>query len=329
MTSYDPNKESFIMEGSFISTMRIHKHRVVIGLFAVLVVLGALAAYWAPKLGIMDAAGSPGSRGDGFSVSKSMMAEDAIGMIAPAPGMPIAQPEPLFPSAGQTAAEVEARIIKTGDLHLMVRDVGGAAARITEVATARGGYAQASSFSERPDGTHAGTITVRVAAAEFDQAMAGIRAVATVVKNESVHAQDVTEQFTDLQARLRNAKAQEAVYLDILARARTVEDILKVQERLGAVRSDIESLEGRIKYLTNVTAYSTISAFIEEEPMVRAPTKEFRPASSVREAVQTLVELLQRLAVGLIWATIVGGGVLLPLAVLAWIIRAVWRHFRD
>ena len=94
--------------------------------------------------------------------------------------------------------------------------------------------------------------------------------------------QDVTEQYTDLEAQLRNAKAQEEVYLEILKQAKTVEDILLVQDRLGNIRAVIEGLEGRIKYLENATSYSTITVSLQEEPVVRAPTKEFRLGASVR-----------------------------------------------
>src|SRR4029079_8297694 len=136
---------------------------------------------------------------------------------------------------------------------------------------------QNSSVSEREDGTHFGSITVRVPAEEFENTLNAIKDFANVVRTQSTTGQDVTEQYTDLQAQLRNAQAQETEYLNILKRAQTVEEILSVQNYLGSIRSTIESLQGRIQYLENVTSYSTITVGLSEEPTVHVPTKAFRP----------------------------------------------------
>lgn len=242
--------------------------------------------------------------------------------MAVSPGI---APRPVE-TAGVTAAEVDQKIIKTASLNLVVDQAEDAARKISGVAADLKGFVQSSSISERGDGTHAGNISVRVPAERFDEALTRIKATATVVKQESVNGQDVTEQYTDLQARLKNAKAQEETYLSILKRAQSVEDILKVQERLGAIRAEIESMQGQLQYMENVTSYSTISVYLEEEAAVRAPTKEFRPLAIVKESVQALVESLQSLLSGLIRLVIVGGGLLLPLALLAWAIYAIAKR---
>jgi len=226
------------------------------------------------------------------------------------------------PTAGQTAAEVDQKIVKNGYLRLVVEKVSDSASEIARLATARGGFVQSSSVTERGDGTYSGNVSVRVPVEKFEETMSAIKELATLVKSDTSTGQDVTEQYTDLQAQLRNAKAQEETYLAILKQARTVEDTLKVQERLGQIRSVIESYEGRLKYLENTTSYSTISVSLEEEATVRAPTKEFRLSAIFKNAVQTLVSAAQDLAAGLIYVVIVWGGILLPIALLAWI---VWK----
>lgn len=236
-------------------------------------------------------------------------------------GMPVPQP-----TAGETAAEVDQKIVKNGYLRLVVDKVADAAAEIGKIATERGGYVQSSSVTERGDGTYAGDVSVRVPVAKFEEAMGAVKGLATLVKHETATGQDVTEQYSDLQAQLRNAKAQEETYLGILKQAKDVEDVLAVQDRLGQIRSVIESYEGRLKYLENTTAYSTISVALEEEPIVRAPTKEFRFGAIVRGAVQTLVAAAQNLVAGLVYAVIVWGGILLPIALLAWIAWKIWKR---
>lgn len=248
-------------------------------------------------------------------------------MLAPKVGGGMTPPMPYpAPTAGVTAADVDQKIIKNGRLQLLVDKVTDAADRITGIAKARGGFVQSSSVSEGGDGTYSGDIEVRVPSDAFEGAMSEIKKLATLVKNETSTGQDVTEQYTDLQAQLRNAQAQEQTYLEILKEARTVSDTLQVQAQLGSIRGQIESLQGRIQYLTNQTSYSTISVSLEEEPAVRAPTKTFRPLSIVKEAAQALVDAFQNILSGLIWAVIVWGGVLLPFALLAWAGMRIWKR---
>jgi hypothetical protein len=233
---------------------------------------------------------------------------------------------PEAPTAGETAAEVDQKIIKTGYLDMEVTDVAETVSQITALATGKGGFIQSSEVQERADGTHFGSVVARVPSAEFETAMNEIKAFATVVQTESSSGQDVTEQFTDLQAQLRNAEAQEAELLELLNRAEDVEDVLAVQRELFQVRSTIESLEGRIQYLENVTTYSTISVSLSEEPTLRVPSKDFRPLDTIREASQALVALAQRAIEGLIYLLIVGGGILIPLGLIIWgIVKLIQR----
>ncbi len=225
---------------------------------------------------------------------------------------------PESPTAGETAAEVDQKIIKTGYIDMEVSDVAETVSQVTALATGKGGFIQSSEVQERGDGTHFGSVTARVPSAEFEASMTAIKEFATVVQTESSSGQDVTEQYTDMQAQLRNAEAQEAELLALLTRAEDVEDVLAVQRELFGVRSTIESLQGRIKYLENVTTYSTISVSLSEEPTLRVPSKDFRPLDTIREASQALIALAQRGIEGLIYLLIIGGGILIPLGLIIW-----------
>lgn len=227
-------------------------------------------------------------------------------------------------TAGQTAADVDQKIIKTGSLDLVVDEVPDAVASITNIATSVGGFVQRSSVNETPDGVRFGSVTIRVPSKDFESSMAEVKSLATLVENESASGRDVTEEFTDLQARLKNAQAQEEAYIRVLDQAVTVKDILAVQEKLGTIRSQIESLEGRIQYLENVTSFSTITVSLSEEVSITLPTDEFRPLASIKEAAQALVAIGQTVIVGLIWIVIVGGGIVIPIGLIVWgIVRAV------
>lgn len=313
-----------------------HRKAILWTLVAVLVVSAAYA--FSPKRARQSLTSGSGAAGfagmpsyDKEEMALGVAMDAAAPQAAPAPafvgraGGKIVMP-PYEPTAGETAAQVDQKIIKNGYLQLSVEKVAETSVRITDMAARRGGFLQSSSITERGDGTYSGDVTVRVPAKEFEAAMNEIKSYAKLVKRETATGQDVTEQYTDLEAQLRNARAQEETYLAILKQARTVEDTLMVQDRLGAVRAQIESLQGRMQYLENVTSYSTISVSLSEEPNVRVPTREFRPVAIMKQAFQTLVAVFQNLVAGLIWLVIVWGGVLLPLGLVAWLAWKRWKR---
>ncbi len=240
---------------------------------------------------------------------------------------PILPPQPE--TAGQTAAEVDQKIIRTGGLSLVVEDVRGTAGTIGSIAEGVGGYVQTSNISERGDGTLYGSVTIRVPSDRFTDVLTETKKLATLVQDETTDAQDVTEEYTDLDAQLRNAKAQEAEYLNILSRAESVQDILAVQSYLSGTRAQIEQLQGRLQYLENRTAYATLSISLSEEPSIMAPTGDFRPGSAAREAIQALVGVLQSLVVLGIWTIIVGGPFLIILGLITFLVVKLVRRLMQ
>ena len=102
-----------------------------------------------------------------------------------------------------------------------------------------------------------------------------------------------------------------------------------MERELTQTRQKIEQLQGRMQYLENQTSFSTISDFLSEETFLKVPTESFRPWQAVKEAVQTLVLLGQQLIVKSIWFIIVGGGIVLPLALVIWIIVMMAKKRRK
>lgn len=241
--------------------------------------------------------------------------------------MMVPSPVPPMMTGGQTAAEADQKIIKTGSLDLSVANVNETQSKIAALATGAGGFVQTSSVNERDDGSKFGAITIRIPADRFDATMAEAKKLATLVKSETANGQDVTEQYTDLEAQLRNAQAQETEYLNILKKAQSVQDILNVQQYLSGVRGTIESLQGRIKYLSNQTSYSTIAITLSEDTSVQAPSRGFRPWEDIRAASQALVLLAEALVAWTIWLVIVGGGTLIPIALVIWGLVVLIKRF--
>jgi hypothetical protein len=306
---------------------------VVIGGVCVIIFMGAASLFM--KMG-RETDGFTGS-----SASVGMIAPSVSGMYAPADqsgsGMALREdayydksiaPYPLPPqSAGDTAATAEARIIKTGSLTLEVESARESAQKVQDVGTSRGGFVDNSNIVENNSGTVSGYVTIRVPSEKFDESMSAIRALGIRVATESTNGQDVTEQYTDLEARLKAAQAEEAQYLLILQKATSVQDILSVQSYLSNVRSNIESLQGQIKYLGNKTEYSTINVTLSEQANLQIPSQKFDLGRDIRLALHAVILLAQAFVSFFIWFVIIGGAFFIPLIIILYIAYRVIRHF--
>jgi hypothetical protein len=220
------------------------------------------------------------------------------------------------------AAEVDQKIIKTGTLELVVDEAQVSVASIERLVVESGGYVSSSTLREQADGTMLGHVIVRVPAERFENSLEQIKTLALLVERESTSAQDVTEQYVDLSARLKNAQAQEERYVEILDVATTVEEILQIESALGNIRGYIESLTGQLQYLDSLTGFSTITISLSEEPVITIGGKEFRPGTTVKQAGQAVVAIAQAFVVAVIWIAIVGIGIGIPLALIVWL---VWK----
>jgi uncharacterized protein DUF4349 len=235
-------------------------------------------------------------------------------------------------SLGQGDTPDNRKIIRNGSLDLLVNDVGQSIGKIGSLVTALGGFVEKS--SQTNSGGHSASITVRVPAARLDQAIAQIKVLATTVDRESVEAQDVTRQFIDLDARLRNAQAEEAQYLQILKRATTIKDTLDVTEKLSDVRGRIEQMQGEMKFLTSQIDMSTLEILLRSEADAAVAGIHWRPLRQAKVAVSEMISGMADWADSVIAFFInlpLIAVWLLSLVALIWIalriLRFLWRRF--
>lgn len=250
------------------------------------------------------------------SASSFMMADEAIFESEAS----YAEPVTL-----QDGTVVDAKIIKTGSLELVVDEVDATSDEVARIAEEHDGYVENVRVYERGDGSREGVITIRVPIEQFETVMEGVMGYANVVEQEHISADDITEDYVDILARLNNAIAQEERYLAILQRADSVEDILSVERELNTIRETIERYQGQINYYDSQTSLSTITVTLSEEPTIEIAGKEFRPGTTVKLAAQALVAFGQWLINATIWLVIFGGGVLIPLGLLIWLIQKAIR----
>ncbi|MFC1893096.1 DUF4349 domain-containing protein [Chloroflexota bacterium] len=226
-------------------------------------------------------------------------------MPAPAP-----MPPPISPDRGESATGVtlpstnERLIIRSGNMSLVVEDVTSSRDEIARLAIGFGGYVVSSQiFGEEQE--LRGSISIRVPDDRFDQALSELRGLAVRVKSESTDSQDVTEEYIDLQSRLKNAEATESQYLALLEKATDVEDILRVYEHLSQIRREIEQLKGRIQYLERTSSMSLITVHLEPEATAKALVRAgWSVLETFKSAIRGLVTAGQVLGTIAIWLII-------------------------
>ncbi|MGI5939223.1 MAG: DUF4349 domain-containing protein [Thermoleophilia bacterium] len=186
-----------------------------------------------------------------------------------------------------------------------------------------GGYLVGSSSQAAGDeaAMKSGTISIRVPATSFTRALADAAKLGKV-RSRQVQTQDVTEEYVDLKARIANSKAHVQALLDLLTKAKTVDEILQVQQVLTGAQQQLEELEGRMRYLDEHTGYSTITLTIYETgATVIAPSSGWGFTQALKDALHNVVRAVNAIMRGL--------GILIPvlivLAIIAYIIHRIWR----
>ena len=204
---------------------------------------------------------------------------------------------------------------------------------MTSIAETHGGFVVTSEAKQRESNDPAQRtldikLVVRVPSNQFGRAFDEIKKLAGNTPSENVTSQDVTEDFIDLEARIKTQKALEVQFLEIMRQANKIADALEVQRQIAEVRTDIEKLEGRKRFLENRSSLSTINVNIQTpKPVIAVTETGFR--QSLREAVSDSISLASDLVLFfarfLIMMAPVALFVLLPSALM---ILYLWRRAR-
>jgi hypothetical protein len=271
------------------------------------------------------------------SPAKTFSAEQPGLAPMPAPAAPKSNAS-ILTGADQSqseAASAERMIVYTTRLNLEVQDTEKAVNEITAIVAQHKGYIAATNLSRDGQGNLRGSITVRVPATALDATTKQIKAAGLKVLSEGSNANDVTDQYSDLNAQLKNLEATEIELRKLLetVRERTgkAEDILAVYNRLSEIRGQIERIKGQINVLEKTSALATMT--IELTPKLEIQVVDpdtWMPNRTAAEALRALVQALQGLANFIIWISLfflpIGIVLVLPLVVLALILRATMRR---
>jgi len=221
--------------------------------------------------------------------------------VAPLRTEEMTEPE----AGGEVSSPSERLVIKTGWLSLLVKDVRESVDKMQKLATELSGFvvdSQVTVVDEKKETLRA-TVTIRVPAEKFDEALATLKKEALKVESEQTSGQDVTEEYTDLESRLRNLEATEAQLLKIMERAGEIKDVLAVQQELTRIREQIETTKGRIKFLEESAKMAKITAnFATKEEELPIVEERWQPLATVKAALRSLVSFSQTIADKLLYA---------------------------
>ncbi len=279
-------------------------------------------------IGSQMGAGTSNSLREDTAYEKSAPMRSGSEMMAAVPS----SGEDAIQSSDESSVLSEKKVIKSGDLTLKIADADKAVSQITEIAKANGGDIFSTNLYEGANNEKSGTITVKVPVANFEKAFSEIKKVASLVIRESISGQDVTEQYTDLQSRLKNKQAEEQAFASILQRSGEIDDVLKVTKELARVRGEIEVLQGRIKLLESQTDMSTITAQIFEDQNITISDR-WRPFQIIKETVNSLLKDVQEFVNFVIVLVIRVVPVIVLYAAIVWIAyligRKIYRKVKE
>lgn len=243
--------------------------------------------------------------------------------------------------SGTTSALLNRKMVARASLALVVADANEAVKSIESIMEDVGGFVSNANLYNQSSGDTpalAGNLTLRLPADALEDTMTRLEALALQVGNRTINREDITDQYTDLDAQLRNLQATEDELRAMLTEVRerpdsTPEDILAVFNQLTVIRGEIEQVQGRKNMLDNLIGLSTLEVTLSPDaaslPVVQTG---WRPAVEVRNASRSLVSGLQTLGTLLIWFVVAVLPVLLlialPFVLLFFFVRWLVRRRR-
>lgn len=246
-----------------------------------------------------------------------------------------------FDSAGQKSpgqsnqafGPADRLVIYTANLTLFVKDLGQSMDAVTEIVNVAGGFVAGTRIDgdatpKDKDGVQTAYVTLRIPATKYQDVLARLRKLSVKSPQEDSTSQDVTEEYSDLQAQLRNLEVVEAQYQELMKKATTIDEILKVQQKLGETRSLIERTKGRIVYLERRADMATVNVYLKPEALGKDGRPQiWDPLKEAADAWNASLVFLQAIATVAIKITVFFWW-MLPPVLLAAILWQLWRTKR-
>ncbi len=224
----------------------------------------------------------------------------------------VESPPPPPPPPGSAATLPAQRfprmIVRNAEVRLIVSDTGAVVRSLTTAAEAAGGYVGDAKTWREGEQLRA-TLTLRVPAARLTGVLDSVRKAAIRVESESVTSDDVSQEYVDLSSNLRNEEAAEnelrALMTDVRQRTEHASDVIEMYQQLTMMRGEVEKTKGRMQFLEQVSALSTIKIELIPDAIAKPVVEPgWQPLVIIKDASRALVGTLEWLASVVIWLTL-------------------------
>jgi hypothetical protein len=278
----------------------------IVGIILFFVIVSGIFIYNRDIRSLQMSTASPGyySAGDGFAARDIGLSNQKMaGMPS---GVNIENIPPVVPVTTVDNKTTPRLVIKTGTISLVVKDVPGTLEKIKNYAEKIGGFVVQSNTYKSGSAPY-GTIVVRIPSTEYESGLGTFKNFGEVV-SENTTGQDVTAEYVDLDSQLKNLRAAEGQFLEIMKRAGSISDVLAVQNQLTQVRGQIESIQGRMKFLKESAEMSSVTINLSTDPaalpVVNNDSDSWKPIVVLKDALRGLVEVGKAVANAFIYIVI-------------------------
>ncbi len=260
---------------------------------------------------------------------------DSISDVYMEKGMSFTPPIYNETPASTASLPQDRKVIRNGSLSILVNNAESAIFDINKVADDMNGFVEYANIYEVSEGVKSGSATIRVPSDKFTEAIEKIKSLAIKVERESIDSRDVSAEYVDLEARIKNYRFEERQYQEIMDKALKIQDILDVASRLAEVRGRIERTEGQLNHLSRQIDMSAISISLTAEPEVQVFGIIWRPFTVIKQSVRSfiaditgfvdwLIGFIFKIPIYLLRITIAVAIVWFGLRVLVWLKRKFW-----
>lgn len=203
-----------------------------------------------------------------------------------------------MPQEDEKQVDNQQKIIKTGNLRFETQDLAETRDRILKALSAANGYIENESAGKDYQGNYQ-DLKLRIPSENFQQALDLISKGVEYYDEKTISQRDVTEEFIDIEARLKAKRELENRYLELLNKASSVKEILEIERELSLIREEIEAKEGRLKYLSKQVSYSTLNVHFYKTSVETGVTKSY--GSKIIQALKGGWEGISTFVLGLIY----------------------------
>jgi len=219
-------------------------------------------------------------------------------------------------------------IIRMGNMGIEVEKFDDAVNKVTEVTKKYSGYISNSSSSQNSSGKKQGTLVLKVPADKYDMLIAEVSTVGKVM-SQNINANDITEEYIDLEAREKTQKELEQRLLKLLSeKTARLTDVVEVEQKLASVRQIIESIDGKMRYLKNQSEMSTLTLSLYEPAILVTSSGGgffYELEQAIKKGLRGFTEILS----GMITLLIALLPIIILVLIIYWIIKRIIKKRKQ